>query len=423
MNSTLPNAQSQRNERDLAIAVVGATGFVGRLTAQYLAQKAPAGTRIAVVGRDQARLESVVGQCGERAAQWRVISADVEDEVSMKDLASASSMVIGLAGPYGQHGLALVEACAAAGTDYIDLAGEIPFMRASIDQAHAVARDNGARIIHVCGFESLPCDLGVRLLYEYSDQQGLGDLLGTTLLVTALKGGLSGGSVESMRYLTDLSKSSIAVRTLTADPYALSPDRSAEPDLGPEPDPNRVTYDRDLGGFLAPFSVGAANPRVVRRSNALSGFAYGREFRYRELMLGGMFPFGPVKAGAISSLRRVYLGGMAHRTSRAMFNKILPKPGSGPSTKQRESGRFALEIHTKTRDDSHLVCRIAGSGDPGYSATSTMLAESALSLIYDRNQLPDAAGVLTPATGLGVQVVERLRAAGHTYEIATLPAS
>jgi short subunit dehydrogenase-like uncharacterized protein len=421
MTPTIPDARSQRGERDFDIAIVGATGFVGQLTAQYLAQHAPTGLRIALVGRDQARLASVIAQCGDQAEQWRVISADVEDGVSMKNLALSSSVIIGLAGPYGRHGLALVEACAAAGTDYIDLAGEIPFMRASIDQVHAVARDTGARIIHVCGFESLPSDLGVRLLYEYANEQGLGDLLDTTLLITALKGGLSGGSVESMRYLTDLGQSSMAVRTLTADPYALSPDRSSEPDLGPESDPGRVTYDRELGGFLAPFSVGAANPRVVRRSNALSGYPYGREFRYRELMLGGGFPFGAIKAGAVSSIRRAYLGGMSHRLSRAMLSKVLPKPGQGPSKKQRERGRFALEIHTKTRNDSHLVCRIAGSGDPGYSATSTMLAESALSLIHDRQRLPDAAGVLTPATGLGIQFIDRLRAAGHTYEVAAFP--
>jgi short subunit dehydrogenase-like uncharacterized protein len=202
------------------------------------------------------------------------------------------------------------------------------------------------------------------------------------------------------------------------DPYALSPDRSAEPELGAERDPVAPLHDAELGGWLAPFVMGTVNTRVVRRSNALLGYAYGRRFRYRELMRTGRGPAGAVKAAGIAAGMGALVGGLSVGPTRKLLDKILPDPGEGPSERARDRGFFKLETHTRTSSGRRLVCRIEAQGDPGYKATAVMLGESALALALDENALPERAGVLTPATAMGETLVRRLRAAGHSYAVA-----
>ena len=185
-------------------------------------------------------------------------------------------MVATTVGPYRRGGLALVEACAAAGTHYADLSGELLFIRESIDRCHELAAKTGARIVHSCGFDSVPSDLGVLLLHQAARADGAGDLLDTTLLVTALRGGVSGGTLASGLGQLDEVAASRQYRRMVEDPYALSPDRTAEPDLGDERDLDWVSYDADLGSWIGPFIMAGFNTRVVRRSNALQGWAYGR---------------------------------------------------------------------------------------------------------------------------------------------------
>ena len=236
----------------------------------------------------------------------------------------------------------------------------------------------------------------------------------------AAKGGVSGGTVDSMRGQLDIARSDPAKRRIMLDPYALSPDRAAEPDLGPERDPAGVTRDDALGGFLAPFFMGLVNTRVVRRSNALRGHAYGRRMRYRELMLGGGLPLGPVKAAAIAGGLAALMVGLSVPPTRKVLDKVLPDPGEGPSEKARENGFFRIDVHTRTSAGTHLVCEIHAPGDPGYKATAVMLGESALALALDGDRLPDAAGVLTPATAMGTVLADRLRAAGHRYDVRSV---
>ncbi len=338
----------------------------------------------------------------------------------MKALAESATAVATTVGPYLKYGLPLVEACAAAGTHYADLTGETLFMRRSIDVADDAAKASGARIVHTCGFDSIPSDLGVLLLHEHAAKTGAGDLEKTTLVVRSMRGGVSGGTVDSMRASVDEARADKASRRLMADPYALSPDPSAEPDLGNERDPMGPIHDEELGGWLAPFVMGTVNTRVVRRSNALQGHAYGRAMRYRELMLTGGLPLGPVKAAGISAALGALVGGLAFRPTRPILDRMLPDPGDGPSEKARERGFFKIDTHARTSTGAHLVCRIAAPGDPGYKATAVMLGEAALALALDGERLPQAAGVLTPATAMGDVLAERLRAAGHSYDVETL---
>lgn len=404
--------------REHDVVVYGASGFVGKLTAEYLLHAAPEGTRIALGGRSREKLEAVRAGLGPQASGWGIVVADSADREALDAMAVSATAIATTVGPYDRYGLPLVEACAAAGTHYADLTGEVLFMRRSIDAAHAAAEASGARIVHTCGFDSIPSDIGVHLLHEHAAAHGLGDLEETTYVVKAAKGGVSGGTIDSMRGQLDEARRDKAARRIMLDPYSLSPDRGAEPtDLGSERDPAGVIRDDALGGFLAPFFMGVVNTRVVRRSNALRGHAYGRRLRYRELMLGGGLPLGPVKAGVIAGGLAGLVVGLSVKPTRIVLDKVLPDPGEGPDEQAREKGFFRIDIHTRTSSGARLVCAIHAPGDPGYKATAVMLGESALALALDGDKLPEAAGVLTPATAMGTVLADRLRAAGHRYEV------
>jgi len=401
-------------DRELDVVVFGATGFVGRLVAGYLAEHAPPGVRVGLAGRSGRRLASIRARLGAGASSWPLLVADSFDRASLVALARAARVVATTVGPYRRQGLALVEACASAGTDYVDLAGEVLFMRESIDRYHGVAAGTGARIVHSCGFDSIPSDLGVLLLHQAARAGGAGDLEDTTLVVTALRGGISGGTLASGLGQWDEMRASARARSLAEDPYALSPDRAAEPDLGGQSDLEWARHDAGLGIWVGPFIMAGLNTRVVRRSNALQGWAYGRRFRYREVTGFGSGPAAPAQAAALAAGVKAVTAGLAFPPSRALLGMVLPRPGQGPSDKTRRAGFFRIQIHTRTSAGVRYLGKIEARGDPGYAATSVMLGESALCLALDRDRLPDRAGVLTPATAMGTALAERLQSAGHT---------
>jgi short subunit dehydrogenase-like uncharacterized protein len=407
-------------DRELDIVVFGATGFAGRLVAGYLAGHAPGGVRIGLAGRSAERLADVRARLGAAASAWPLLVADSADPVSVTALARAARVVVSTVGPYRAQGLALVEACAAAGTDYADLAGEVLFIRDSIDRCHDVAAGAGARIVHGCGFDSVPSDLGALLLHHAARADGAGDLQDTTLVVTALKGGVSGGTLASMLGQQEEARASAERRRVVQDPYALSPDRAAEPDLGGERDLDWVRYDGDLRMWVGPFVMAGINTRVVRRSNALQGWAYGRRFRYREVTGFGAGLAAPMLGATVSAALRAAEAGLAFGPSRALIGRLLPAPGQGPSEQTRRTGLFRIQIRTRTSAGIRYLGAIEARGDPGYAATSVMLGESALCLALDRDRLPDHAGVLTPATAMGAALADRLRSAGHTLTVRQL---
>jgi len=396
--------------RELDIVVFGATGFVGKLTAEYLAKHAPEGVKIGLAGRSEEKLARVKSELG---TDWPTIVADSSDSAQLKALAERSRVVATTVGPYRKYGMPLVEACAAAGTDYIDLTGEPLFIRESIDRCHSQAEETGARIVHCVGFDSIPSDLGVWLLHQEA-----GELADTTLVVRGVRGGASGGTVDSMTTMLDEIKSDSTKRKLLLDPYSLSPDRDAEPDFGRQPDMGPPSHDDDIGEWLGPFVMAAINTRTVRRSNALQGWAYGRGFKYRETMAMGSGPVGLAKATALAGGLGALTGALAVPPVRKALGRFIPSAGEGPSEEVRAKGFFKIEIHTRTPGGARYVCRIQAQGDPGYAATAVMFGEAAVCLVVDRERLPDRAGVLTPATALDGALLDRLRAAGQTYEVA-----
>jgi short subunit dehydrogenase-like uncharacterized protein len=404
-------------DRDLDVLLFGATSFVGRLCAEYLSHAAPADARIGLAGRSRERLEELQSALGARTADWPLLLADTADQRSVDELAAATRVLATTVGPYRRYGLPAVQACANAGTHYADLTGEVLFMREAIDRFDAVARASGARIVHSCGFDSIPSDLGVLLLHEAASADGAGQLEDTTLVVRALKGGASGGTIASLKGTLDDARADRALAALLEDPYALSPDREAEPKLGAQGDLRGVRRDDELRMWVGPFIMGTINTRAVRRSNALQEWAYGSRFRYREVMGFGSGPLAAAQAGAIAGGLGALVAGLSIGPVRTLLDRLLPSPGEGPSEGRRERGFYRIEIHTRTSSGARYVCRVAAQGDPGYRATAVMFGESSLCLAFDEQRLPPRAGVLTPATAMGDALVQRLRAAGHTLEV------
>jgi short subunit dehydrogenase-like uncharacterized protein len=340
----------------------------------------------------------------------------------MADLARSTRVVATTVGPYTRYGFALAEACADAGTHYADLTGEVLFVRQLMDRLEGTARASGARIVTACGFDSVPSDLGVLMLHERAQADGAGDLGDTTLLVRRMRGGVSGGTVDSMRTMVAEAASDAAARKVVLDPYALSPDRVAEPQLGRQRDVGGVMRDHRTGQWTAPFVMASFNTRIVRRSNALTGHAYGRRFRYRELMACGRGRAGQLRAAAVSAGLGALVVGMANPLTRPLVGLVLPSPGEGPSEEARRRGCFRMEVRTTTAGGRRYLAVVAAQGDPGYAATAVMLAESALCLVEDEPRLPARAGVLTPATAFGEVLVERLRKRDFTLTVDEEPA-
>ena len=399
--------------RELDVVLYGASGFVGKLTAEYLAGAAPDGARIGLAGRSAEKLEGVREGLGARATDWPLIVADSQDSAALADMAKRTTMVATTVGPYRLYGIPLVEACAAAGTHYADLTGETLFMRETIERFDSAAKQSGARIVHCCGFDSIPSDIGVLALHEAAGE--LGD---TTYVLRRVKGGVSGGTLASLKGTIDDVKRDRSLTKILGDPYALSPDRAAEPDLGDEADLRGAEHSEELDTWFGPFVMASVNTRVVRRSNALTDWSYGRSFRYREVMDFGSGLIGRGKALGVGGGTAALTLGLALPPSRFALDRLLPSPGAGPKDELVRDGFYEIEIHARTPADERWVCRVEAQGDPGYGATRVMLGESALSLALDGDRLPDRAGVLTPATAMGDVLADRLRAAGQTFEVS-----
>ncbi len=410
-------AARRQQGRGLDIVVLGASGYVGRLVAGYLAEHAPAEARIGLAGRSPDRLARVRHGLGPAAGGWPLLVADTTDPGSIDAVAGATRVLATTVGPYSRYGMGVVGACARAGTDYADLTGEVLFVRESLARWGEVAASSGARIVHSCGFDSVPSDLGVLLLHERAREDGEGRLEDTTLVVTSMRGGVSGGTVDSIRASAEALAADRGLLRVFADPYSLSPDRASEPDLGAERDISGIRRDPVLGLWVGPFVMASYNTRIVRLSNAVQGWAYGPRFRYSECMSYGSGPTAPARAAAVSALLAGGVAAMGFRPTRAVLGRFLPAPGEGPSEESRRQGSFRMEIRTRTSTGARYRCVVAAQGDPGYQATSVMFGESALCLAFDRDRLPDRTGVLTPATALGDALADRLRAAGLTLSV------
>lgn len=427
--------------RDFDIVLVGATGFVGRLTAGHLSEHAPEGTRIALAGRSRVRLDALAAELGGAAASWPRIVIDVSDPAACADLAARTKVLVTTVGPYAIHGGELVKACALAGTHYADLTGEVLFVRDSAEAFHDVAQRTGARIVHSCGFDSIPSDLGVWETARVAADEGAGTLTDTVLFVRSLKGGLSGGTIDSMRRQAIAARESLEDRRAIADPYGLSPERAAEPTKAdradsapPAPPVSRAGRVRSVtkrlgsrlpvrrtedGHWTGPFVMATFNTRIVRRSNALLGWQYGRAFRYHEVTDFGSSVSSPLRATGLTAGLLGIVAGLSYSPTRKVVDRFLPAPGEGPDEQTRVNGRFTLEVVAGTTSGSKYATKVAADADPGYNGTAIMLGQSALCLALD--DLDSEGGVLTPAVAMAAPLIERLRTRGFTISTRRCP--
>ncbi|MCF8506495.1 MAG: saccharopine dehydrogenase NADP-binding domain-containing protein [Caulobacter sp.] len=376
------------------IIVYGATGFTGRLVAEYLAAKYGVGGSVkwAMAGRSAAKLEAVRDEIG-APKDTPLIVADADDAASLKAMVGRAKAILTTVGPYQLYGSALVAACAAAGTDYLDLSGEPNWMAEMIEAHEAAAKASGARIVFSCGFDSIPFELGV--IYTQSlAQKRLGHAVPRIKgRVRSMRGGLSGGTAASGAATMAAIQKNPALGMLMFNPFALTPGFT-----GPaQPTGMDKHVDPDLGQEVGPFMMATINTKNVHRSNFLAGQPWGADFVYDEMSV--------ILPGADTSFTS--MGGAG-----------APKPGEGPSKEDREAGFYDLLFIGIDANGEQVRGSVYGDKDPGYGSTSKIIAETAICLVQDRPEVPG--GIWVPGAALGQALIDRLAAnAGLTFKDET----
>lgn len=412
----------ESGDREFGVVVWGATGFTGKLTAEYVLGRYGVSGEFAwaIAGRNREKLEGVRADIGRTTGvatdSLPILVGDGEDEGFLADLARRTKVVCTTVGPYALYGSKLVAACAAAGTDYCDLTGEVQWMARMIAAHHDAARESGARIVFTCGFDCIPADIGAFFLNEEMKRRHGVPCGHVKYRVQGFSGGASGGTIASMIQMMEEASTDRSVIEVMRAPYSLNP---AGQQHGPdEPEAVSPSWDEDFGQWIAPFVMGAVDTKVVRRSNALLGHAYGRDFRYDEGVLCGTGPGGFAKAAGSAFGAPLAMGAMSIGPVRRFAARRLPQPGEGPSREKREAGYFdvrLLGIHPSDAS-KNLRAHIHGDRDPGYGSTSKMLGESAVCLALDDRT--SGGGCLTPASAMGAALLARLpRNAGVTFEL------
>ena len=382
------------------IIVYGATGFTGQLVAEYLAanyagQGAP---RWAMAGRSLDKLAFVRDAIG-APADTALIKADASDSASLKAMIDQTKSVLSTVGPYQLYGSELVAACAATGTDYLDLCGEPVWMRQMIDAHEVAAKASGARIVFSCGFDSVPFELGAFFVQEEAKRVFGRPVSRVKGRVRDMRGTLSGGTAASGRATFEAVAKDLSLVAILNDPFALTPGFSG----AKQPKGNRPVYEEDLQSWTAPFMMALINTRNVHRSNMLMGFPYGRDFVYDEMVLTGPGEKGEANAKRVMAANSEKTGPNA------------PKPGEGPSKEERESGLYDLLYVAIAPDGRQVRASVKGDRDPGYGSTSKMIAECAICL----REMPEIpAGIWTPGAAMGDRLIKRLiDHAGITFDV------
>jgi short subunit dehydrogenase-like uncharacterized protein len=380
------------------VVIYGATGFTGRLVADYMQQQYGRSVNWAMAGRSAAKLASVRDEVGV-AAETPLVVADAADPASIRAMVADAKCVISTVGPYQLYGSDLVAACAELGTDYVDLSGEPGWMHEMIAAHHAAAVKSGARIVHSCGFDSIPFDLGVYFLQQAARQQLGGPVPRVRGRVRTMQGEFSGGTAASLNATVTAVGENPALLQVLGNPFALADGFS-----GPtQPADNKPYEDEVVGQWVAPFIMATINTKNIHRSNALLGHAYGEDFQYDEMMMTGPGAKGKAMAEIVASVN-------------PLVGDNVPQPGEGPSKESREAGHYDVLFVGTAADGREIRAAVTGDMDPGYGSTSKMIAESALCLVQDCANL--AGGIYTPAPAMGDKLIKRLVAnAGMTFNL------
>lgn len=390
------------------VILYGATGFTGRLVAEHMLATYGAGRDVswAIAGRSRSKLEAIRREIGAPDALPLVI-ADAADSASLATMAKSASVIITTVGPYQLYGEPLVAACVEAGTDYVDLCGEPAWMAAMIARYHQRAKASGARIVFSCGFNSIPFDLGVTFLQQQAQERLGAPLKRVRGRVRAMKGGFSGGTIASLMATLESTKRDPGITKTLANPFALTPGFT-----GPaQPSGEKVEHDEVAGQWAMPFIMATINTKNVHRTNHLLNHAWGRDFVYDEMQLTGGGAGGEKRAKAAARQGAIQNAMLNFPPTRALLRKFaLPKPGEGPTRKERETGFYDVLFTGETADGRAMRGHVKGDKDPGYASTSKMISESAMCLARDVSRDETGGGVWTPGAALGTKLIKRLEA-------------
>ena len=380
------------------IVVFGASGYTGRLVAEYLQEEyANTGLKWAMAGRSRYKLASVRTALG-IPDSVDLVSVDSDDAASVGQMVSDCKVVITTVGPYQLYGEELIKQCAEQGTDYVDLSGEHSWMHETIAQHSVAAKASGARIVHSCGFDSIPFDLGVYCLQQHAIAQTGKPIATVKGRVRAMNGTFSGGTIASLRATVASAQANPAIIKVLTNPFALT-----EGFTGPEqPTGAAPQYDEELNSWSAPFVMAAINTKNIHRSNFLLGHQYGEDFRYDEMLLTGDGEQGKAAAEYVAKDDSI--------------GKSDLQPGDGPTQEERENGNYDAIFAGQNSEGELMISSVQGDRDPGYGSTSKMLAEAAICLL--ENPTLASGGLWTPAAAMGQALIDRLHAhAGLTFQI------
>ncbi len=407
--------------RQFDVLVLGVTGFTGKWVAKHLydnytAKEAESEKTLkwGLAGRNAEKLEKVREFIGDENDDIQSVIADSNDEASLRSMVEKTKVVITTVGPYAYYGSLLVKLCAESGTHYVDLTGEVPWMRDMIDAHHITAEKSGAKIVHSCGFDSIPSDMSVYFAQQQAHEKFDCYLKSIRFSLTKAKGGISGGTFASMINIIKQAVKDKRVRKILFNPYSLNPDPSFK---GPEKQDQRgVEFSKELGKWTAPFMMAGINTRIVRRSNALMDFIYGKDFTYTETMPTGAGASGYLAAKAISTAVKSIAFMSITALGRSVLGILLPSQGEGPKVDPDKPGFYVIHLHGETADGEKMIAKVTGDADPGYGSTSKMLAEAGVCLALD--DLETAGGFWTPSSAMGAKLLTRLcDSAGLTFSI------
>jgi short subunit dehydrogenase-like uncharacterized protein len=398
--------------REFDIIIWGASGFTGRLVAGYIFSKygTNGDLKWAMAGRNLAKLELVRSKVADKTVP--IVVADSNDDESLKEMVKRAKVICTTVGPYAKYGSKLVSVCIENQTHYCDLAGEVQWIRRMIDKHHESAVANQTKIVNCCGFDSIPSDMGVYFIQKISKAKKGQIAKQIQMRVAGASGGISGGTYESLSHVNEEAHKDKNIFKVLINPYGLNP--VGEQEGLDKYDLRTIVYDKASKSWIGPFIMAAINTKIVRRSNALSGYAYGKDFRYDEATLSGKGLKGRVK-GFISVIPiGLMMSAKPGSLLKRIIDKILPKAGEGPNKKQRENGFYNLRFYITYEDGSKALAKVIGDMDPGYGSTSKILSEAAICLAKD--ELSYLGGVLTPSTAMGDKLLSRLeKNAGLTF--------
>jgi short subunit dehydrogenase-like uncharacterized protein len=401
------------------LVAFGATSFVGQILCRYLWEQFGAQGEIkwGAAGRSKAKLEELRSSLGTEAEALPLVVADSFDESSLRKLCASTRVIVSTVGPYALYGEMLVKVCAESGTDYCDLSGEVQWIRRMLQRYSATAQTSGARIVHCCGFDSIPSDMGVHFLQRQAMQQHGAPCTRVKMRVKVLRGEFSGGTAASLMNIVKEAAADPALRKELADPYSLCPAGST-PRVR-QPDLRSAQFDEDFGTWIAPFVMSGINTRIVQRTNALSEQAYGADFTYGEAVLTGRGLKGRFAANAMAAGLSGFMLAAAIRPARAALERfVLPKPGEGPSLEAQRTGCFDLRFLGTTADGRKIRTKVTGDRDPGYGSTGKMLGQAAACLTLDVDKAAAPGGFWTPATIFGDRLIQRLMThSGLSFEL------